>query len=305
MFRRPILFAIPCPVLLLMCCAVFADFPLESINRKINKEPQYSDQPQYLLLALGTESPALVWLVEDGRKLYIDQNANGDLTDDGPALEPADERSWQRNVDSPDKSWDFQYELASFAPPGRPEQTNFKLHRWNYGDSKQDGYGLELTLDGKVPMYAGWTPFWSKSPDKASIIHFGGPLTPRTLRFKEFVVGGKMDRMSFAFMNRGLGKGADARLSIDAMTADVLPEAVIRWPTNEGGPPLETTHTLNQRCCYWEFYLLHFDVPADVVPGTAKATIKLPSGALQLLLATDTIDIPVVSAPEDKSSPSR
>lgn len=273
-----------------------ANSPLESIERRIRKEPRYESSPQYVLLALGAEAKPLVWLVEDGRKLYIDQNANSDLTDDGPPLTPTNERVLipGGEPDKP-KSWDFEYVLEKFAPANGPEQTDFKLSRWNYGDSDKDRYGLSFTLDGKIPMYAGWVSFWAPSAEKASIIHFGGPLTPQSLRFKKVAIGGKENRLSMGFFNAGLGKGADARLSIDAVTADVMPEVRIQWPTMSDQSPLETRHTLNHRCCYWEFYMLDFSVPKDAIPGTAKATIVLPLGALPIPLAKNSVEIPVVA----------
>jgi hypothetical protein len=271
-----------------------AESQLESIERRIVKEPRYESKPQYLLLALGPEAKTLVWLVEDGRKLYIDRNANGDLTDDGPPLAPTDER--QLNIVGAPNSWDFDYVLDKFKPAGRAEQTQFNLARWNYGKQDGDEYGLSFKLDGTTPMYAGWVPFWAPTPKDASIIHFGGPLALRKLRFKEFTVGGQLDRLSFAFMNAGLGKGSDARLSIDALPSEVTPEIRIQWPTKEGEPPLETRHKLALRCCYWEFYTLEFEVPKEAIVGTAKATAVLPFGAMPLELKTNTIEIPVVPA---------
>jgi hypothetical protein len=271
---------------------------LESIDRRIGGEPQYTGQPQYLLLALGPEAQTLVWVVEDGRTLYVDKNANGDLTDDGPPIVPTDERSFQivREDDSTAASWDFNYLLAEFATLGRPTQKDFNMRRWNYGSS-DDSYGLSLTLDGGVPMYAGWFgSFWGASPEEASILHFGGPLTPRMLRYKDFTLGSGLRRLSIGFMNPGLGDGADTRLSIDAPADDVIPVLHIRWPTADSGPPLQTTHQLTERCCYWEFYTTDFEVPAEATVGTATVSVELPEGAVSIPLTTSEIEVPVVAA---------
>jgi hypothetical protein len=276
---------------------------LASVDRQIVKEPAYESSPKYLLLALGPEAQTLVWVVEDGHKLYVDKNANRDLTDDGTPIVPADEREWQRSVDSADKSWDFDYLLAEFAPPGRPAQKDFQLRHWNYGESDADSYGLSLTLDGKVPMYAGWFgSFWGATPKEASIIHFGGPLTPRMLRYKEFTLGSGLRRLSVAFANPGLGSAATALLSIDAPAADVAPVLNIEWPTAPGAPPLGTSHRLNQRCCYWEFYTTEFEVPAGAAIGTARVSIELPDKAIPIALTTTELDVPVVAAPADSQS---
>src|SRR5260370_42508812 len=62
---------------------------LDGIERKIIKEPKYVSSPRYALLVLGTKAESKVWLVEDGKTLYVDGNANGDLTDDGPPIAPS------------------------------------------------------------------------------------------------------------------------------------------------------------------------------------------------------------------------
>jgi hypothetical protein len=59
------------------------------ISRIIRKEPIYvAKAPQYFLLALGRETQAPVWLVLDGETLYVDCDANGDLTDPGEGRQP-------------------------------------------------------------------------------------------------------------------------------------------------------------------------------------------------------------------------
>lgn len=62
---------------------------LEKIDRAIKKEPAYAGQPQYGLLAFGSQAQTRVWLVLGKTKstsdrydvLYADLNANGDLTE--------------------------------------------------------------------------------------------------------------------------------------------------------------------------------------------------------------------------------
>ena len=186
---------------------------LDGIERKIVKEPKYSSVPRYALLILGTSAESKVWLVEDGNLLYVDQNANGDLTDDGPPIPQSKVRQFQNDKGT---ARDCEYVLVQFQPLGAERQTNCDVRRWNYGD-KEDQYGLSLTLDGRTPMYAGWFgTFWASSPEKTPLVHFGGPLKPITLRFKEFVLGSTLDRLSIAFVNEGSGEGATSRLSIEA-----------------------------------------------------------------------------------------
>jgi hypothetical protein len=267
------------------------DNPLSKIDRWITKEPNYKSKPRYALLALGIKADSLVWLVEDGMSIYIDRNANGDLTDDGPPLQP---QKMDKFGSPKGQRWQCEYQIGETGTPGGSRCTDFKLLRWNYVDP-EDQFGLSLKLDGKTPMYAGWTPIWAESPQKASIIHFGGPLQPRLLRFKELVVDSGVQRLSIAFINPGLGERAHARLSMYALPEDVIPKVRIRWPVAKGAAPLETTYLLKERCCYWEYYDSKFKIPASAVEGTAILTVEIPDGKFPLELSTNKIEFPVVA----------
>lgn len=262
--------------------------PHPGSERRLVQEPDYSQRPRYVLLAFGVDRPVSVWMVEDGRTLYLDRNANGDLTDDGPPLQPSEERRL-----GPDR-WDFEYVTDAIELPDGSRQTAFRLARWNYG-TEADNYGLSVTLDRQTPMYAGWTPFWSESPESAEVIHFGGRLRPVLLRAKEFVLSSTLDRLSIALVHRGANKAADSRLSIDALPESLVPEVTIAWPVAEGEPALETKHLLSERCCYWEFYTRNLPIPVRAVEGTAHVTVSLPGFVVPIELETESLDVPVRS----------
>ncbi len=251
-------------------------------------EPAYESTPAYSLMVFGPDGETAVWMVEDGRRLYVDRNANGDLTDDGPPVSLDDVRTLGKD------RWDSGYHLEAPISDGESRHTDFELRRWNYGKDR-DSYGLSLAVDGRSPMYAGWFgTFWSERPESAPVIHFRGPLTPVMLRGKEFVIGSARRRLSIAFMNVGSEKGAHSRLSIDALADDVVPRLTIEWPTAGNGPPLETSHALNERCCYWEFYTTQFQVPDGVAAGSARVLIDLPLGSMPFELTTTELKVPVV-----------
>ncbi|HUG94206.1 MAG TPA: hypothetical protein VML55_25480 [Planctomycetaceae bacterium] len=51
------------------------------VDRTLVKEPDYrTDMPQYALLVFGPRAELRVWAVFDGDALYLDRNADGDLT---------------------------------------------------------------------------------------------------------------------------------------------------------------------------------------------------------------------------------
>ena len=286
-----------------LCCALpLADQARASTNvvsrfaRTLIKEPMYQSTPKYSLIALGNSGDVKVWMVEDGKRLFVDKNANGDLTDDGPPIEPSNVRDIGAN------RWDFDYLLDVITPTNGSRHTSFVLRRWNYNE-KEDSYGLSLSVDGRMPMYAGWFgTFWSTNRENAPVIHFGGPFTPELLRRKEFTIGETQQRLSLCFINPGSGAGAESRLSIDALPRSVVPELNIEWPTAGGSAPLRTSYLLTQRCCYWEFYTTEFDVPKGVVAGKAKITVDLLAVAMPIELTTTEMVVPVVTQPHESDS---
>jgi len=273
----------------------FADSPhtkggaASPVDRTIFKEPSYEAAPKYSLLTLGNSGDVRVWMVEDGKRLFVDKNANGDLTDDGPPLMPSN----VRNLDA--TRWDFDYVLDTITSTNGSRHTQFVLRRWNYNDH-EDSYGLSLSVDGQMPMYAGWFgTFWSTNREKTPVIRFSGPFTPTLLRRKEFTIGEKGQRLSLGFFHGGSDPGAESRLSIDALPQSIVPELTIEWPTSASTRPLRTSYELTQRCCYWEFYTTEFEVPKGVVAGSAKVSLHLPAGGIPIDLTTTKMEVPVVS----------
>ncbi|HSY19991.1 MAG TPA: hypothetical protein VK815_16725 [Candidatus Acidoferrales bacterium] len=261
---------------------------VSQVDHSIGKEPAYQSTPKYSLITLGTNGEVKVWMVEDGRRLFVDKNANGDLTDDGPPIEPSNDR----HLDA--TRWDFDYLLEAITPTNGSRHTSFDLRRWNYND-KEDEYGLSLSVDDKMPMYAGWFgTFWSTNREQAPVIHLGGPFTPKILRRDAFTIGEAHQRLSLCFVNPGSGPGAVSRLSIDALPRFVVPVLNIEWPT--AGKPLRVSYDLTQRCCYWEFYTTEFELPKGVVPGQAKLTVQLPPSGMPIELTTTELTVPVVAA---------
>jgi hypothetical protein len=62
--------------------------PLPKIDRSIKREPAYPFSPRYCLLVFGPEAKTRVWVaVLHEYAMYVDFNANGDLTDAGEAFD--------------------------------------------------------------------------------------------------------------------------------------------------------------------------------------------------------------------------
>jgi hypothetical protein len=258
-------------------------------DRTILKEPAYQSTPKYCLLTFGNKGDVKVWMIEDGKRLFVDKNANGDLTDDGPPIMPSN------LLDRGNNQWAFQYKLDSITPTNGSRHTSFVLRRWNSAE-KEDSYGLSISVDGRMPMYAGWFgTFWSTNREQAPVIHFGGPFTPKLIRRKHFTVGETGQWLSLRFQNPGSGPGAESMLSIDAIPTGIVPRLNIEWPTASGSP-LRMSYELNGRCCYWEFHKTDFELPKGVVPGVAKVFVDLPTSYYTPIeLTTTEIEEPIVA----------
>src|SRR5688572_17139786 len=96
----------------ILCCALAFAYQarastnaVSQLDRTIIKEPAYQTTPKYSLMTLGNSGHVRVWMVEDGRRLFVDKNTNGDLTDDGPAIEPSKVSSQSTTF------WNFVYLL--------------------------------------------------------------------------------------------------------------------------------------------------------------------------------------------------
>jgi hypothetical protein len=158
---------------------------LTRVDRTIAKEPAYKSRPRYCLLVFGPEARTRVWLVLDGEVLYVDRNANGDLTDPGKRTE---------NISKTDKALHFR--------PGPITAVDGKTR-----------YALEVEVVKQglrfwIPVTANADKVSFKSPQcggengslqfadrarDAPILHFDGPLTMKVGRQQARITRGKTD----------------------------------------------------------------------------------------------------------------
>jgi hypothetical protein len=237
-------------------------FDLSNINRTIHKEPVYrTKSPKYCLLVFGTEPKALVWLVHDGDKLYVDRNGNSDLTEDGEQVKGEEKR-------------------PSVSPPaGAAEVEHIEARVWKFdlgevreGKLRHDALVVEiehidiitkgekprvedntfitLKLEGNRQQSAYGNFSFAPRRQDAPVIHFNGPLTMAT-RFEDQVLfrGQKKHELRTAIGSPGLGKGTFAFLSTDAVPADIYPIAEVEFPAaSADAKPIRARVTLEHRC---------------------------------------------------------
>lgn len=253
---------------LLIFSSAAAAGDLAKIERKIVKEPAYRSKPKYCLLVLGQEAKMRVWLVQDGNRLHVDRNGNGDLTE--PDEKVAAEK--RKDCDSDDRNFTF---AAGELREGGKRHVNLSvsvrdLNPVGYGaksllerdpHARQYNVGLEVEMPGYQGLGAGGRLVqgagldskgllqFADRPQDAPIIHFGGPWTmglyrPTTLWLE------RSNNLDLVFGTPGLGAGSFAYVGYEGVVPDnVAPRIEIAFPPRKpGGKPVVASYELKERC---------------------------------------------------------
>jgi hypothetical protein len=141
------------------------------IERTLNKEPAYASKTrEYALLVFGPEADVRVWVVLDGETVYLDGNADGDLTGKDERFEKAEEC---KNVEIADPDGQTRYIV-----------TRLNLHKQQ--DPPRTQMMAYVDINGPVGYQQYCDAAMEENPEKAAIAHFHGPLTigPRTINWK-------------------------------------------------------------------------------------------------------------------------
>jgi hypothetical protein len=166
---------------------------LSRIERTIVREPLYdSSEPKYCLLVFGLEARTRIWLVLDGRDLYVDRNGNGDLTESGKRVRAAGSNYYQVG------------EIAS--ADGKEKFGELRVRSLSYGML------LDLSVAGKRQQFVGYDPLdrfqFGNRPHSAPIAHFGGPMTIRWYARPPVFVPGQYNRFNLSVGTPGIGNGS-------------------------------------------------------------------------------------------------
>ncbi len=220
---------------------------LSKIDRSIGKEPAYRTTPRYCLLVFGEQADTKIWIVDDGERIFVDRNANGDLTEAGEMIEPSKREEFQTIEDGkPAPYRTYVFTVGTLTPARKPEvHTDFTLTRFKIGN-KPTEYVIKLKVNGKVQQFAGWDPIFAESREKAPVIHFGGPLITRPVRYHEISLSSKQPELHLCFGTRGVGDGSFAFLGYEAVPKEIQPVAEIQWPGTGAG--LITKVPMTSRC---------------------------------------------------------
>lgn len=227
---------------------------LASVERKILKEPAYTNKPAYLLLVLGAEKKTRVWIVRDGNTVYVDRNGNGDLTEAGEKVTGKTESD-----DSDDyKMLTTEFDLGDLAEiGGKKPYTGLSLRRYVLapklpGVAPSDSSTVALDIGGTHSQSVGPT-FSAKAAD-APIAHLDGPLEIRmapTPKCEPQSFARDTDEHLYTFQigTLGLGEGTWAPIGYDQIPEEVNPIAEMTFPAaKRDAPAIVAKFTLDSRC---------------------------------------------------------
>lgn len=214
---------------------------LSKIDRTIRKEPAYQTKPKYCLLVFGPEAKTRVWLVLDGKVLYVDRNGDGDLTAPGKRVDNGskDKKSlyfWGGNITAAD---------------GKTRYDDLRLY-W----ISEEKFAIWICVnlgwkrDGPRPhpLEQGVEPFrrpsprcelrFADRPQDAPIVHFDGPLTFELADDKRVLVrGANPSPLEVMLGTPGVGRGAFAAFTFWPTDTPALAE--IAFPNRDpAGKPI-------------------------------------------------------------------
>jgi len=234
------------------------------------KEPNYNHEPRYALLVFGPKREQRVWMVLDGTTLYVDRNANGDLTEPGKRLEPHNPRDGSNRFDNAGSHTHFD-EFEFTVQAGVGGTSKFKLQHWvraeNFVpktdfDKKLHAQWLKLhhensTLWRQEGQGQGQTPLvFMPKPRDAQVCALDGPLTfvvklPEYQVLKHGEAGGDL-ALHVAVLGRP-HLGAEQQfynpLATKEVPAGAHLEVDIEYPAKAANtPPLRRKYLLKERC---------------------------------------------------------
>jgi hypothetical protein len=239
---------------------------LTKIERSIRKEPAYqSKTPRYCLLVFGPEAKTRVWLVLDGKTLYVDRNGNGDLTEDGEKIAAKKGLDvFQEDVFEVDDIRDgprthrhltLSVRNLSFLA-ARNESMKKAIAQLPEGRGSTLRIDVELPgwhgkgVGGRIQQVAGGLLGFADKPQNAPIIHFGGPWQMCCHRQLNRLMIGSEDELFLSIVTPGLGSGTTSYLLYDGTVPEnVYPRVEITYPpAKPGEPPTKRLYEWKERC---------------------------------------------------------
>lgn len=274
----------------------------ESRRPQLIKEPQYrSENPRYCLLTFGEPVEKAVWIVHDQEVLYVDRNANGDLTEGNEQIRVGEQSD-------PTKG-EYEFVVGNLAVGGRLHE-NLRIyssrlrhlakhhqfrHEYEAADAEAGFYTVWIDVqmllhrgaarEGRVRQIAtyydrnGFLQF-SSDPSRAPVIRFDAPWEIMLTDRPTLTAGRRID-LYLAVGTPGFGPGTSAMIAYDKLIPpEARPEVKVTFPpAGAGMSPVESVYTLRERCCTVN---LHgpIEVPRNIGEGEARIELTLHGWAL-------------------------
>jgi hypothetical protein len=223
---------------------------LSKVDRTIVKEPSKLSQPRYCLMVFGPRAEVRIWMIKDGERLYVDRNANGDLTEADESFAPTERRQFNTMEEGkPAPYRQLKYDVGDLTPAhGARKHTRLEIIQYQIGDAPPDVV-LSVFVDGSIKEYAGWSPLFHESRERAGIVHFGGPMSVQPIRYRSISRRAAHPELHLRFGMPGLERTTFASLAYEAVPESIHPSAEIEWPrADPKAAPIKTTVILSGRC---------------------------------------------------------
>lgn len=215
------------------------------------KEPPYqSKEPGYCLLVFGPKAKDRVWMVLDGKTLYVDRDGDGDLADQGKKLRPREDivavDGTKEFVVGPLPGTAskplFSNLLFSFKPSAGEKGVLFQIGTDDskfFPKDRPGGNVLSVTLGSGV---------LSKQPQDAPVIWLDGPrhMILETAADTILVPGKELEM--YLSVGTFLSKESGCKLLYWEVPSGLHPTVEIEFPRKGGGAPIKSTFALKERC---------------------------------------------------------
>jgi hypothetical protein len=240
---------------------------LYKVDRSIRREPAYqSKAPQYALLVFGPKAEFRIWLVIDGDVLYIDRNANGDLTEAGEGIRCSKVEGTGANA----RKW---FEVGDIPPAGGSKKYGHLVvfYQTLSQPGKADINYCRVWVETFCCQHA--AARLASSRAEAPVLPFGGPLVmvpgaaypvvaEGFVRGEEWEIGARVGSAGLGTSLRD-GQGVVATLfcepfhgpaGIPQISSKCIPDNVhpvteIEFPNKDPGAlPIRMTVSLTRRC---------------------------------------------------------
>jgi hypothetical protein len=213
-----------------------------AIDRTIAKTPKLTANARYGLFLFGANGEKRVFAILDTSTpepshsydlLYLDRNANGDLTEPGEAI----------------RSKDGAFKVGDFTDPGTGAVHKDFTITWT-----EDSVRFRMQWRGQKVTFGGYGPTretYAKFATTAAKAPVFVPGWDRPLEFEHWMSGtlkrGESTDFKVFVGNRGDRAGAFSAVDDKFLPAGVVPEATLIW-SDAAGREQRTRFTLTERC---------------------------------------------------------